>query len=328
MRVSVLALAAACGGGDNGKVDVIAEHLPAALLSVWAGAPDNVWVVGGHAGTGGPIVEHYDGTGWTKLDTSSLAGIDLWWVKGFDDGKVYVSGSQGTIASIDGTTFTKLTTPPGNVTVFGMWGATSTDVWAVGGTGQTGGFAWRYDGAAWTVFPGFPSDLATGGTCWKVNGAAANNIWLSGTNGSVMHWNGSMLERMDIADAQEQQESLFSIDVNSKRAITVGGGSSAVLYENDGSGWKSPLKNIGIQRLSGVAVSDSSAYAVGQGGAILRRESGGSWVTDASGTIESLHAAYLDPSGDLWVVGGNFNATPTSDGVLLHKGVALQGSFQ
>jgi len=295
------------------------------LLSVWASGPDNAWVVGGEANNAGPVIEHYDGTGWTKLSSGLAGNVDLWWVTGFDDGHVFVSGSQGSIAqTTDGSSFTVMTTPPGNVTVFGMWGSSSSDVWAVGGTGAGGAFIWRYNGTAWTVYPSLPIDITT---CWKVNGAAADNVWISCTNGTTLHWDGSSLQRMDIADAADQQASLFSIGVNSKRAITVGGSITGVLYENAGSGWQAAISNIGVL-LSGVAVSETDAYAVGGGGTIVHRSSAGTWSPETSGTTEGLHSVFIDPTGDVWSVGGNFNQTPTINGVLLHKGHALEGSFE
>ncbi len=323
-----IAVLGACGGSSTPSWTVVAQNQPSALLSVWAGSEMDAWVVGGNTADAGPFVAHYDGSSWTKMDTGQR-NVDLWWVKGFDDGNVFMSGSNGTILRFNWSTnkFEKLTTP-GNAIVFGMWGAASNDVWAVGGgaSGASGGFVWRFDGTNWTPAAGLPSDIATSGTCWKVNGQSASDIWISGTNGLTLHWNGSALQRMDIPEAAADQVSLFSVGVNSKRAIAVGGAFSGVLFENDGSGWKSALPS-GGPLLSGVAVSEDDAYAVGQGGTILHRSSSGKWSTDKPVTGENLHAAFIDSAGDTWAVGGEFDSQPTKNGVLLHKGAALQGSF-
>ena len=75
-----IAMLAACGGGAAGPDpmwDVVAENQPAALLSVWSASATDVWVVGGDPRTGtGPIVEHYDGTTWTKLREAWPAATD------------------------------------------------------------------------------------------------------------------------------------------------------------------------------------------------------------------------------------------------------------
>src|SRR5689334_14672875 len=172
-----IALLGACGddGGSTGPAwGVVSEGLPAALLSVWSASATDVWVVGGDPRNNtGPIVQHYDGTAWTKLDTGQR-NVDLWWVTGFAGGPVFMSGSNGTILRYQNGAFEKMTTPGASI-VFGMWGASPTDVWAVGGNlgGGSGGFAWRFDGNTWTVFADVPADLKTGGTCFKVNGRSA-----------------------------------------------------------------------------------------------------------------------------------------------------------
>src|SRR5690242_12399074 len=94
--VAALAVAA-CGGTPGRPWTVVAKDQPAALLSTWSSSPTDVWAVGGDPGDGtGPIVEHYDGKTWTKLD-SGQRNIDLWWVKGFAGGPVFMTGSGGTI---------------------------------------------------------------------------------------------------------------------------------------------------------------------------------------------------------------------------------------
>jgi hypothetical protein len=298
--------------------------MPAALLSVWSASATDVWVVGGDPRDNtGPIVEHYDGTAWTKLDTGQR-NVDLWWVTGFAGGPVFMSGSNGTILRYQNGAFEKLTTP-GSSIVFGMWGASATDLWAVGGMlgGGGGGFAWRYNGSTWTVFPGVPADLTSQGTCWKVNGRNAGDLWISATNGTTLHWNGATLERMDVP----VEASLLSVAGNSARFITVGGAFDGVLFENDGSGWRSALPS-GGSRLTGVAVSEDHAYAVGEFGTVLSRGSSGWSVEKPHVTDQALHAAWIDEAGGAWAVGGKFDTSPTRAGVLIHKGEAVQGGLR
>jgi hypothetical protein len=312
----------ACGGGaDEPAWAVVAEGQPAALLSVWGSSATDVWVVGGDPRTGtGPIVQHYDGATWTKLDTGQR-NVDLWWVTGFAGGPVFMSGSNGTILRYQNGAFEKLPTP-GSLIVFGMWGAAPDDVWAVGGNFGGGGFAWRWNGSAWTALSSVPADLTSQGTCWKVSGRSAGDVWISATSGTTLHWDGATLERVDVP----VEASLLSVAGNAERFVTVGGAFDGVLYENDGSGWKSALPT-GGPLLTGVAVSDDQAYAVGQFGTVLRRGSSG-WSSEKSRvTDENLHAAWIDPDGGVWAVGGHFDTPPMRAGVLIHKGDPVQGSF-
>lgn len=321
-----IAMLGACGGGsDDPAWTVVSEGMPSALLSVWAGSSTDVWVVGGDPRDGtGPIVEHYDGTGWTKLDTG-LRGVDLWWVKGFAGGPIYMSGSNGTIVRYQNGAFETMQTP-GNLIVFGLWGATPDDMWAVGGNFGGGGFAWRYTGTgggtAWTVFPDVPADITSQGTCWKVNGRAANDVWISGTTGTTLHWNGTALERTNVPT----EASLLSVAGNAERFITVGGQFDGVLYENDGAGWVSKLPT-GGPTLTGVAVSEDDAFAVGQFGTVLRRGSG-TWSQEKPVTQQNLHGTFIDPDGGAWAVGGHYDTPPMTAGVLIHRGDAVTGALQ
>jgi hypothetical protein len=310
----------ACSGGDEDRAWVaITEAQPSALLGVWGASEQDVWAVGGRDGSG-PLVFHYDGAGWTRVATG-LQNVDLWWVHGFAGGPVYMSGSNGTILRYDGSSFTTMATP-GTGIVFGMWGAAADDMWAVGGSFNGGGFIWRYDGTAWTEVADAPADIAVDGSFWKVNGLASNDVWISCSKGATLHWNGSGFERLDLPVT----DSMFSVAGNAERYITVGGSFDGKLFENEGSGWQSAIPT-GGPILTGVAVSANDAYAVGQFGTILRRGGNGTWAVEKTrATDQNLHAAWIDPSGGAWVVGGHFDP-PMRDGVLVYKGEPLQGSI-
>jgi hypothetical protein len=324
--IAGVSLLVACGGDGSKDTPwtVVAEAQPAALLSVWGSSESDVWVVGGEpADHSGPIVEHYDGTKWTKLD-SGQRNMNLWWVNGVAGGPVFMSGTNGTILQYKDGQFTKLDST-GSQIVFGLWAASATDAWAVGGAASGGsqGFVWRFDGTKWNDVAIDPA-IKSGGTCWKVNGISANNVWITGTTGLTLHWNGTALEQGMVPT----DSNLFSVGANSERTIAVGGSVDGVIFENDGTEWKSAIP-AGGPLLSGVTVTDDDAYAVGDFGVVLHRKSGGGWATDKnSGTQQHLHAAWIDPSGGVWSVGGQFESSQTSDGVLIHKGDALQGSFQ
>ena len=121
---------------------MVFEDLDGALMSVWASAPDEVWAVGADDGEGS-LVLRYDGQAWTRLATGTSG--DLWWVFGFEGGPVFAGGDGGQILRYDGAseTFESMTTP-GAGTVYGIWGASPTEMWAVGGSsgGADGAFAW------------------------------------------------------------------------------------------------------------------------------------------------------------------------------------------
>jgi hypothetical protein len=64
----------------------------------------------------------------------------------------------------------------------GIWGATATDIWAVGGRGTV----LHFDGNAWTdQTPG-----QTNEDLYAVHGSSASDVWAVGIHGAALHWDG------------------------------------------------------------------------------------------------------------------------------------------
>jgi hypothetical protein len=314
---------AACG--DDGttqteaKWQLLAEHTPSSLLAVWASSPENVWVVGGREGTGGaPAVWHYDGAAWAKMETGEV-NVDLWQVFGFEDGTVFLGGSNGTILRYRDGAFTKIQTPS-TFTVFGLWGTSSNDVWAVGGQGSSKGFAWRYQGTSFETVAGVPTELETMGTVWKVTGRSASDVWMSCSRGMVLHWDGGAISSERIGT---EGESLFSMGCSEKRCVTAGTNlANGVLYENEGAAWANAVPTEDGPIWRGVTPTGEHQFVVGTVGTVIR-DVEGAWVSDPHGlTTETLHAAWADVDGNFFAVGGQFDRAITIEGVMLFKGTS------
>lgn len=310
----LLLVLSACGSGD--KWQAVQRNLPGALLSVWGASATDVWAVGGDPGDGrGPMALHFDGTSWKRLDTGQVG--DLWWVFGFAGGPIYMGGDGGVILSYAGGAFTKMSTP-GTDVVFGIWGSSPSDVWAVGGAtgGARGGFAWRLNGDKWENAPGFPASIATTDAIWKIAGRSANDVWMVGTNGKVVRFSGSP----PLTEMTTGGESLFTVHANSKRFAAVGGFGTGIILENEGANWVNATPP-SAQALIGVVLTETGGYAVGQYGSVYRRGSDG-WKEEMTGFTldESLHSVWVDPSGGVWAVGGQVLTAPLVRGIMLHKG--------
>jgi hypothetical protein len=311
-----LLVVTACASPAAPPWQVVARHLPTALMSVWGTSATDVYTVGADAGDGaGPTVAHFDGTSWTRLPTGQVG--NLWWVFGFPGGPIYMGGDGGTILRYQGGAFTRMTTP-GTDTVFGIWGMTPDDLWAVGGAngGANGGFAWRLQGDTWAVAPGFPADVAATNAIWKMYGRSASDAWMVGTNGKAVQWDGTSLTETNTGAG----ESLFTVHADAQRYVAVGGFGTGKILENEGSGWHdaSPQAAPGF---IGVCLSAQGGYAVGQEGAVYTRTgSGWSEVNIGVNLDESFHSVWIDPSGGVWAVGGQVLVPPLVDGVVLHQG--------
>lgn len=311
-------------GGNGPGWEVVHEDLDGALLSVWGTSETDVWVAGGDARDGsGPLVLHYDGSAWERLPTGQTEG-NLWWVFGFDGGPIYFGGDGGVILRYAGGAFTLLDTP-GTDTVFGIWGASPDDMWAVGGSFDTSGFAWRLAGDTWQAEPSLPADVVADAAIWKIFGISADDVWLVGSDGVSFAWDGSALTQADTGVGS----SLFTVHGNAQRFVAVGGLASGIIVENDGSGWTNALAGAASYGLTGVVLEGTEGgYAVGQYATVLSRSAEG-WkeVDTGLSTQRDLHGVWVDPAGGVWAVGGQTASFPLVEGLLIHQGenVASEG---
>jgi len=249
---------------------------------------------------------------------SGQHGLDLWWAFGFDGGDVFFTGSGGTILRYRNAAFERMTTPRSGL-IFGLWGATPDDLWAVGAGDDGHGIVWRYDGTAWRdadMPPALPSLVL------KVHGQRADDVWISCSGGVTLHWDGTALIRMPTGITA----SLFSIVTTPDVVIAVGGSAGLGQIVEYGAGaWTTQPSLIPVA-WRGTAAGSDQVFAVGESGAVARRTVAGWSLLDQPMTQDSFHAAWVDPEGGLWGVGGMFDTLPlTSDGFLAYYGVSTLG---
>jgi hypothetical protein len=309
-------LLAACGeSARSASWQLLASREPGALLAVWGTSPANVWVAGGRGElSGAPTILHFEGASWSRVD-SGQRGVDLWWVFGFDSGEVFFTGSGGTILRYRNAQFERMATPRSGI-VFGLWGAAPDDLWAVGAGDDNRGIVWHYDGAQWRdveLPAGVPSLVL------KVHGQRSNEVWISCASGVALHWDGVSLTRVDTGATS----SLFSIVTTPEVVIAVGGGTGVgEIVEHGPAGWTAQPSLVPVA-WRGVAAGTDVAYAVGQQGVVAQRIQGRWSVLPQAVTHLAFHAAWVDPDGGLWSVGGMFDTLPlTSDGLLTYYGTA------
>ena len=91
-----------------------------------------------------------------------------------DDSGVPVPGTPGA-------PLTPLPVLDAKIDLKAIWGASATDVWAVGSNGTIV----HYDGTSWTNQKSGVTENLTG-----IDGTSNKDIWVTGDQGSVLHWNG------------------------------------------------------------------------------------------------------------------------------------------
>lgn len=298
--------------------------LPGAALSVWGTSSQNVYVVGADALDGsGPYALHFNGQRWDRLNTGLRDGT-LWWVHGVAPDTVFMVGTGGTVLRYNPTSNrSERMTTPGTATLFGVWGSSASDVWAVGGdVNASTGVLWHYDGTAWSDVT-LPDGLASRVILYKVWGASSNDAWVVGSNGTTLHYDGTAWSQVTIPTTARGP--LFTVHGAGGLRVAVGGNASGILLEGSGMEWRQ-IELDEAPRLAGVHVpSTGAALAVGSQGSVFLRHNG-SWrsVARPPHTELEFHATWVEPgTGAVWAVGGQTQATPLTDGIVYRFGVGL-----
>lgn len=254
---------------------------------------------------------HFDGAMWAHVDTYTGADANAVFAA---PGVVYVACDGGVMLRDTGAGLTVDTTPPGD-DLLGVWGASATDVHAVG----RGGRIIHWDGSAWT-----PETNPVGADLYAVSGVAANNIMAVGDNGVLLHYDGTAWTTGQLggtvplrgacafgdghAAAGGSYGSVFSgyitvlapdylgepftfegVWAPGPYDVYVAGaaGNTGVIFDGDGDTWYLPD---GMRAISGF--SANKVFAVGDGGAVYQFDGSG-WVkqtTPITTTVRGLTA--------------------------------------
>ncbi len=304
---------------------ILASELPSALLSVTARSPSDVYAVGADKGHG-PLVLHFDGVRWKELHTGERG--DLWWVHAFPNGPALVAGAGGMVLRLEGGQFERLETPGlGRQTVYGVWGTSPDDFYAVGSASGRSGFVWHCRRG---VFENenlplddlrLPSGELPG--FFKVFGAG-DDVWVVGTGGTVLHRTAA---GPFVPVHTTTHDTLFTIHGTGSRLLAVGGAGNGVVLDGSAATFHD-VSPAGAGLLQGVFATDRGDWVSGERGAVYSRaDESAPFVAVDHGLVlpatSSLHSIFVDTSGGVWSVGGNVLGAALDDGVLIHRGALV-----
>jgi len=148
-------------------------------------------------------------------------------------------------------------------------------------------------------------------------GSSAQDVWIVGALGTILHSDGSTLEQL----SSPTDRNLFTVHGTGGSAYAVGGFSTASIVRYDGSAWVDDTPAMAPQ-FNGVYVrSATDAVAVGNQGIIWHRDAAG-WTEDSrhEPIFYDFHAAWADDQGGLWAVGGHLSGNPLNDGMVYYMG--------
>jgi regulation of enolase protein 1 (concanavalin A-like superfamily) len=261
------------------------------LRAIWAADAANLWAVGDN----GTILKG-DGTSWTAQTSGTTQHLRAVW--GTSATSLWAVGDGGTLLKSDGTNWVAQTSGTTNA-LRGVWGSSGTNVFAVG----DGGTILRStNGTSWSA-----STSGTTSHLLAVHGSGASNVWAVGAAGTIRFWNGStwgsqtsgISTQLNAVFASNStniwavgaggavrkgngttwaaQTSASTADLNAVWAssttnLLVSGSSSAQMVSTNGTAW-SNMNLTAMGTFNGVfGTSSTLGWAVGDGGAIFKRD--------------------------------------------------------
>jgi hypothetical protein len=293
---------------------------PVTLKAAWATSPNDVWAVGDQG-----AILHEDGVVWRAVESGTK--VQLRGVWSGRAGDVWVVGAGGTVLHREASSW--VTVPVGVTSdLNAVWGAASDDLWAIGDEGvvlHRVGTKWDRveSGTTWRLFAGWGSgrsdawavgeagtilhwdgargeivDSPTSANLFGVSGTAPDDVWAVGERGAILHWNGQGWSVIDTAVTLELGVPVLSgIWARSRDDAWAVDALGRTLHW-DGIGWADVDNGTTGQLRALCGLPGGDNWAVGAGGAILRRHAGARVPSPDASASSPPDAAADGPASD------------------------------
>ncbi|MFO1437150.1 MAG: Calx-beta domain-containing protein [Verrucomicrobiaceae bacterium] len=281
------------------------------LRAIWAANATNIWAVGDN----GTILKS-NGSTWTAQTSGTTQHLRAVW--GTSATSVWAVGDAGTILFFNGTSWAAQTSGTANA-LNGIWGSGATNVFTVGGTGT---ILRSTNGTTWTAqTSGTTSQLRA------VHGSGASNVWAVGDGGTIRFWNGttwggqtsgttSQLNavfavnstniwavgnggtvRKGAGTTWSSQTSANASDLTAVWAsgttnLLISGSTSAQMVSTNGTSWSNVPLSAACAFNGVFGTSATIGWAVGDGGAIFKRDNATAIPVPASVVIPRGASTY------------------------------------
>jgi hypothetical protein len=320
----------------SGDWTTVASGLPGALLAITGTSATDVWSIGADGDGSGPMLVHYDGAAWSRIDLG-ITG-DMWWLWQAGPDDLFLVGTGGRVLRYTPSTNTFTTESLDNtLTLWGVWGSSANDVWAVGGNPSApsyGAQVWHYDGAAWTR-QDIPDTVDPQMAMYKVWGSSATDVWVVGSGGKVIRYDGAAWTEV-VTNTTLQ---LFTVHGTGPNDVyVVGGAQNGAIFHWDGTNFVDESPGF-AQTIQGIWATGDLPFAAGWGGFLYNRDTPANmtdddpfssiWTEDARGpgSLWDFHAVWVDPDGGQWAVGGAIKSAPMIEGTLIYGGDAPPAAY-
>ncbi len=259
----------------------------ASLDDIEGRAANDVWVVGHDP----HIVLHFDGARWTQLPGLPTLGPATYGVLPFD-GETWVSSRVGA-HRWNGAAWEQM----GALSVYELWGATPSDVWAVHGFTIAMASVVRIEDGVEHIEP-----LPRAAQLYGIRGIAADDVWAVGAEGSVFRWDGDSWNELTSGTTS----TLFRVVPVTRDDVWFSASDDTVLHY-DGMGFMPRPIPAGTS-LRALTVADGIAWIVvgGSPAGGVYRWIDGAWAPYAVGCDLSAGEIWIAPGAtDGWIIGSN-----------------------
>ncbi len=317
LALSFALVLAGCPSTDGDEeFRIVVDELPGSITSFWGTSSTDLFAVGGEIGPPGEaLILWHDGNTWARMPVD---GPTLWWVHGFAHDDVFAVGEGGTVVHFDGTAWTTLRSGS-PYTLWGIWGSSPTDIWAVGGDvmRSVDSVLLHYDGTTWTEETSVskPNDMY-----FKIWGSGADDVWAVSERGVIIHYDGTSWSEVTTGNTKR----LITVNgTGSNDVYAVGGVIEGVLLHYDGTSWQPEDTGLG-GGLLGVWPGADSLFVAGFSGLMGMRENG-VWRALPFVTSYCLHATWGNDTGVLLAGGGNLLSGALDSGIIVGRGDVAGG---
>ncbi len=277
------------GSAVNGTdYDTIGWWLPQSsgttenLRAIWAANATNLWAVGDN----GTILKG-DGTIWTAQTSGTAHHLRAVW--GTSPTNLWAVGDNGTILKGDGMTWAAQTSGTTNP-LRGIWGSSGTNVFTVGDGGTilrcTNGTTWA------TSTSGITTQLRA------LHGSDANNIWAVGASGVVRYWNGTTWASQS-SGVSSQLNAVFAVNSTNIWAV----GSAGVVRKGNGTSWSGQTSASAADLNTVWASSTTNLLVSGASSAQMVSTNGSAWTHVALPALATFNSVFGTSSTIGWAVG-------------------------
>ena len=204
---------------------------------------------------------------------------------GYSASDIWAVGERGTILHYNGSVWSEMTPTVSTTYLRDVWGSGPSDVWAVGTY-----IVFRYNGFEWTQF----DNLGT--IKYGVWGAAAADVWAVGSGGSIHNFNGTAWSSVTSPTTM----SLNDVWGSASNNVWAVGRSGTIIYYN-GSIWSDVTPGLTTNDLQAVwGSSGSDVWAVGVSGTVLHYD-GSSWSEVVSAPSSSYYSVWGTSPTNVWL---------------------------